>query len=94
MDLRLTYIPLPDPDVLADYTVEEIRTFSLHVSSSVNDFLQEYYEKNPAGYDRADYIVRYLKNANYAGDLNSIKKLFVELTSGKANGNVSVGFGY
>lgn len=94
MDLQLTHIPLPEPAVLADYTVEEIRAFSLHVSASVNDFLQEYYEKNPAGYDKADYIVRYLKNANYSGDLKSIKKLFAELTNGKTNGNVAVGFGY
>lgn len=94
MDLRLTHIPLPDPSVLADYTVEEIRTFSLHVSASVNDFLQNYYEKNPAGYDRADYIVRYLKNANYSGDLKTIKKLFAELASGKAAGGIAVGFGY
>lgn len=94
MDLRLTHIPLPTPTVLAEYTVEEIRTFSLHVSTSVNDFLEDYYEKNPSGYDKADYIVRYLKNAKYSGDLKSIKKLFAELTNKNTNGNIAVGFGY
>lgn len=94
MALRLTHIPLPDPEVLAEYTVEEIRAFSLHVSAPVTDFLKEYYENNPCGFDRADYLVRYLKHKQYSGDLQSLKDLFDALSEKKTDSIMNIGFGY
>lgn len=94
MDINLVEIPLPGPQALADYTVDKIREFSLHVSSSVTEYLSQYYETKQFGYDDADYFVRYLRQAGYSGDLRTIKKLVQELSNKDSRHMPSTGLGY
>lgn len=92
-EYRKTVISLPSPKTLSDYTVMNIRNFSLHVKSSVSGFLYKYYEQNPCGFEKADYIVRYLKNEEYNGNLPEIKRLIKEIDDVFSKGN-SAEYGY
>lgn len=68
-EIRMVNIPLPDEKTLTKYTVSKIRDFSLHVKRPVYSFLQKHYSQVKCGYDYADYLVRYLKNTGYSGDI-------------------------
>ncbi len=73
-EIKLVDIPLPDAKMLTDYTMSGIRDFSLHIKSDVEKYLEKYYEKKNLGYDYADFLVRYLKNNGYAGEIEPMKE--------------------
>ena len=93
-DIRMVNIPLPDAKTLTDYTVSKIRDFSLHVKSPVYAFLQKYYSRMKCGYDLADYLVRYLRNTGYAGDLPPMKDATEKVETLWRTNNINTGFGY
>ncbi len=93
-EIRMVNIPLPDAKVLTDYTVSKIRDFSLHVKSPVYAYLQKYFSRLNCGYDLADYLVRYLKNSGYSGDLAQIKEATEKVDAVWHANNVNTGFGY
>lgn len=93
-EIRMVNIPLPDAKVLTDYTVSKIRDFSLHVKNPVCSFLQQYYSRLKCGYDLADYLVRYLKNAGYSGDLPQMKEATEKVDAVWHANRMNNGFGY
>lgn len=93
-EIRLVSIPLPDAKTLTDYTVSKIRDFSLHVKSPVYAFLQKYYSRVKCGYDLADYLVRYLKNTGYTGDLPPMKEAIEKVDAVWSTNYTNTSFGY
>lgn len=94
MDIQLRAIPLPTAKQLTDYTVSRIRDFSLHIEPAVDAFLLEHFGKFKVGFEAADYMVRYLKNKGYGGDLTTIKALVEEMKQGNNKFGAGVGYGY
>ena len=93
-EIRMISIPLPDAKTLTDYTVSKIRDFSLHVKSPVYAFLQKYFSKKKCGYDLADYLVRYLRNTGYSGDLPPMKEATEKVDAIWHTSSANTGFGY
>lgn len=93
-EIRMVSIPLPDATALTDYTVSSIRDFSLHVKTPVCAFLHKYYSRKGCGYDLADFLVRYLKNTGYTGDLPSMKEATEKIDVLWRTNNTYTGFGY
>ncbi len=73
-EIRLVNIPLPDAKMLTDYTLSGIRNYNLPVKGEVEKYLEKYFEEKVIGYDYADFLVRYLKNNGYKGEIAPIEE--------------------
>ena len=93
-EIRKVNIPLPSAKELTEYTIAKIRDFSLHVKSPVYSYLQKYYSQRSGGFDYADYLVRYLKDKNYQGDLPEMKETVLEIDAKTTSGGSKSNFGY
>ena len=57
-------------------------------------FLQKYYARLNCGFDLADYLIRYLKNTGYSGDLQPMKDAVEKVDSVWHLNGSSVNYGY
>lgn len=77
---RRTDLSLPSPRALAEYILNMIRSFCLHIEQEESQsYLEELFRKKPCGYDFAEYFVNVLKTNDYKGDAETLKKMADEL---------------
>lgn len=94
IEISQSSIPLPTPRELTDYTISNVRDFSLHVSKTVTDYLMEFYSKKAFGYDTADYLIKRLKDGGYKGDLTTIKEMVADIDKSLRISGSPLGYGY
>ena len=75
---RIT-ITLPPPEYLCKYTMEEISDICGKNEEKIKERFIEYYSNKKCGYDTASFIVTYLRNANFNGNLKELDKLLSEI---------------
>ena len=90
-EIRMLSIPLPDASTLTEYTVSIIKEFCPDIDDGIDEYLLKFFTDMECGYDLADYLVRYLKYADFSGDLQTVKE-----ATDKADDawNIHTGFGY
>jgi hypothetical protein len=74
---RKVTITLPPPEYLCKYTMEEISDVAIDLKET-RKILLGYFKENRYGYDVAEFLVIYLKNAGYNGETENLKKLLGE----------------
>lgn len=94
IDVRKMSISLPAINDLVAYTLSKTRDFCEHIERDCNKVLKKFFSIKPFGYDIADYLIRRLKNSDFNGDVESLKKEIEEIEkTGFINAKVS-GIGY
>lgn len=93
--IRLHHFQLPTPKRLAAYTIERIRSYTLHVNARTEDLFFELFEAHREyGFDAADYYVQFLKLNGFRGDHDHAKELIEEACMKKSEKLRATGFGY
>lgn len=93
-EYRVVNIPAPEPAVLAEYTLEGIRTFVMHIRKGVQEQLEAYYGSKGLGYDFADRLVQCLKQQNYEGNTAGMQQALEQVEKEMKLPGTSSGYGY
>lgn len=93
-EIRKQLMELPNAKQLTKYTESKIRDFSLHVTKEAVEYIEAYYLDKRCGYEAADFLIKYLKNEGYQGDLEMLKKITNKIDESCSINRKTSGFGY